>query len=182
MGTLSASAVGKGVSTMQKLDTRTLVRLAIIAAAYVALTFASMPLAYGMIQFRVSEVLTLLCFYNKRYRYALILGCFIVNLFSPLGWYDVVFGTLATAFAVYFIPKCKNIFVASLFPTLSNIIVGLELYFLFGDASLPVTVGSVMAGEFAVVTVIAVPLFLTLQKRTSFLRLIEADQNLPQGA
>ena len=56
-----------------------IVRLAIIAGLYVALTWATLPLSYGLIQFRVSEILLLLCFYRKDYIYSLVLGCFIAN-------------------------------------------------------------------------------------------------------
>ena len=51
----------------------------------------------------------------------MILGCFIANLFSPLGWYDLVFGVAATAIAVLPMFYVKNIFVAALLPVITNV-------------------------------------------------------------
>ena len=42
-------------------------RNGIIAGLYAALTLACYPFAYGMIQFRISEFLVLLCFFRKDY-------------------------------------------------------------------------------------------------------------------
>ena len=81
---------------------------AIIAAAYAALTVAVAPLSYGNIQFRFSEILLFLAFFDKRFFPGLILGCFIANLFSPMIAYDITFGTAATAIACagsYFLGK-----------------------------------------------------------------------------
>ena len=43
------------------------------------------------IQFRVSEMMNFLAFYNKKYLIAVTLGCMIANLFS-FGWIDVFVG------------------------------------------------------------------------------------------
>ena len=66
----------------------TLVRLSIVAALYVLLTIIN-PFSYNAIQFRISEFLVLLCFFRKDYSIALILGCFIANLFSSIMLYDI---------------------------------------------------------------------------------------------
>ena len=81
-------------------NVKNMTRLALVAAMYAVLTVVIAPLAFGEIQFRFSEVLVLLCFYRKDYALALIVGCFIANLFSPMGLMDIIFGTLATAAAV----------------------------------------------------------------------------------
>ena len=46
---------------------------------------------YGYYQFRVSEMMNFLAFYNKKYLIAVTLGCMIANLFS-FGWIDVFVG------------------------------------------------------------------------------------------
>ena len=74
---------------------------AILAAMYAALTAAIAPLSYGNLQFRFSEILIFLAFYDIRFIPGLVLGCAIANLFSPLGLIDVAFGTTATAIAVF---------------------------------------------------------------------------------
>ena len=45
-------------------ETRNLVRLALVAAVYAALTLALPGLSFGAVQFRFSEILVLLCFYR----------------------------------------------------------------------------------------------------------------------
>jgi uncharacterized membrane protein len=136
-----------------------LVKNAIVAALYMVLTLAIAPLAYGDVQFRISEIMLLLMLMNSAYAPGLILGCLLANLFSPLGVIDVVVGTSATALAVVFMSKTKNQIVATLWPTLFNgIIVGLELYFVF-QLPLVMSMISVAIGEFVVVTCIGLPIF-----------------------
>ncbi len=134
-------------------------RLALVAAMYVVLTIAIEPLGYGAVQFRVSEVLVLLCFYRKDYAPALILGCFIANLFSPFGLADIIFGTLATAIAVVPMYYMKNIYLAALLPIVSNgIIVGIEITVLEGTP-LWFNMLSVAFSELLIVGVIGIVIF-----------------------
>lgn len=150
-------------------ETKNLVRLALVAAVYAALTLALPGLSFGAVQFRFSEILVLLCFYRKDYSIALILGCFIANCFSPMALMDMIFGTLATAIAVIPMFYIRNIWVASLLPVVSNgIIIAIELYVCYGNEP-PVwfnmiTVG---AGELVVVTVIGCVLFKLVFERSS---------------
>ena len=71
---------------------------AVIAGLYAVLTYvaAAMNLAYGAVQFRFSEALTVLPVFTPAAVPGLALGCFIANLASPLGVVDWVFGTGAT--------------------------------------------------------------------------------------
>ena len=95
-----------------------LARISLVAALYFVCTVALAPISFGAVQFRLSEILVLLCFYKKDYCYSLILGCALANLFSPLGIYDVIFGTLATALTVIAVSHCRHLLLATLFPTL----------------------------------------------------------------
>ena len=141
-----------------------LARLALVAAMYVVMTLMIEPLSYGPIQFRVSEFLVLLCFYRKDYSISMILGCFIVNLFSPFGLYDIIFGTLATAVAVLPMYYMKNIYIASLLPVISNgVIVGIEL-FLCGEPLL-ISIGGVALGEIVSVGILGCLIFRNLFER-----------------
>ena len=102
----------------------------LIAAAYVAMTLAVSPLAYGPIQFRFSEIMVLLCFFNKKYAYGLTIGCLIANCFSPTASLDIPFGTVATLLACIGIMFSKHLAVAILFPVVSNaFIIAWELSF-----------------------------------------------------
>lgn len=151
-----------------------LVKIAIITALYVALSLAISPLTYGLIQIRFSEMLVLLCFYNKDYCYSLTLGCLLVNIFSPLGWVDVVFGTIGTILSVVGIRLLPRDYLAFIPPTLCTVLVALEFYFVMHEPFW-LSFGTIMAGEFIAVGVIGTPVFMLLSKRQEFLRLVGAD-------
>ena len=73
---------------------------ALIAAIYVVLTVAIAPFSYGAIQLRISESLSQLVVFSKKYWFPITLGVAIANIFSPLGIVDVFFGTLGTGLAL----------------------------------------------------------------------------------
>ncbi len=150
---------------MKRTNLSAFVRICVTAALYVALTLAIAPLSYGAVQFRLSEVLTLLCFYRKDYCYALILGCFISNLFSPYPL-DIIFGVASTVFSVAGMRYVKNIWAASFFPALSMVFVAWELAYV----GMPFWYSFLTAafGEIVVVTIIGVPLFKTMEKNRFF--------------
>ena len=80
-----------------------LVSGAVIAALYAALTYvaSSVGLAYGAVQFRFSEALTVLAALTPAAIPGLTIGCFLANLGSPYGIVDIVCGTLATLVAAF---------------------------------------------------------------------------------
>lgn len=159
---------------MKKGSVRSIALQAIVAALYVVLTWAIAPLSFGAVQFRFSEIIILLVFVDKRYGPAMILACALANCFSPLGIVDVIFGTTATICAVECIKRSKSLFVASLWPTVFCVFVGLELYWL---SNLPFffTTFTVMLGEFVVVTCIGYPVFKALMKNEALIKLITLD-------
>jgi uncharacterized membrane protein len=139
--------------------THRIVVTGIVAALYAALTIGLAPISYGGIQFRISEVMTLLAFINPLYIGGLTLGCFLANLASPLGIIDVIFGTFATFLSVWMMSKTTHIFVASLWPVLFNgVIIGIELWYVF-QLPLFLTMFQVAFGEFVVVSVLGVLVF-----------------------
>lgn len=146
-----------------------LTRLALVAAMYVAISLLIPGMDYGIVQFRFSEFMVLLCFYRKDYSVSMILACLIVNLFSPLGWYDIVFGTLATAISVIPMYYMKNIYLAALLPIVSNgVIVGFELHQALGYP-LWFAMGSVALSEFIIIGIIGVVIFRQLFDRLPLL-------------
>lgn len=145
-----------------------LVSTALIAAVYVVMTLAIAPLSYGMIQIRISEILVLMAFIDKRYAPGLILGCFLANCFSPFGMMDVVFGTACTAAAMWGITRhSRTLFGASLWAVLCNSFIGVELYF-FGDPLL-LSMAAVALGEFLSVSCLGYVLFRQLMKNGALL-------------
>lgn len=158
---------------MKKLSLEDLSRQAVIAALYVVATLSLPSAAYGPIQFRYSEILNLLAFYNPINAIGVTLGVFISNFWSTLGAADLIFGTLHTAIALYFVGKSKNLWMASIWPTVFAFIIGFELSVI---AHIPggflLHTATVMASEFIIMTVIAVPVFKLLQKNGAFLKSI----------
>ena len=86
---------------------------AMIAGVYAVLTLAISPIAYSEIQFRLSEIIVFLAFYNRRYIPGLTIGCIIANLFSPMGMLDIVFGTLSTIIVCIAMYLIKNRYLAA---------------------------------------------------------------------
>lgn len=159
-----------------------LVRLAAVAAIYVVLT-VFLPFTYEAVQFRIAEMLMLLCFYNKDYCVSLTLGCAIANLFSPFMLLDVPIGTAATLIAAVLMWKCPNIYVASLFPVITNaLMVGAELTYIENTPFL-LNAGFVALGEFVVVSILGVAVFrFILQRNKPFMRLIGNEKNIEKAA
>lgn len=156
---------------------------AIIAALYAVLTIGQNALLPGTasaaVQFRVAEVLCVLAIYTPAAIPGLTIGCIIANISSVtagLGFYDMIFGSLASllaALAMYGLRnvRIKNIpFLALLMPALFNgVIVGLEISIFFSDTgfsfvSFLITGGCVALGELVVLLVLGIPACLLLNK------------------
>lgn len=82
---------------MKTLTIRDYMQMALVAAIYVVLTITPPlnALAYGAYQFRVSEMLNFLAFYNRKYIWSVTIGCMIANFYS-FGLIDVFVGGLST--------------------------------------------------------------------------------------
>ncbi len=150
---------------INSLNIKKLVRGALIAALYAALTILLAPISYGPVQCRVSEALTLLPFYLPEAVPGLFIGCVFANFIGGYGLPDMVFGSLATLIAAFLTLKSRNIFVAALWPVLSNmIIIGTMLHYLI-DAPLVLTCIYVAIGELLSCYVIGVPLMKLLERK-----------------
>ncbi len=88
-----------GIAPQQWRQPAVLAQAAIIAALYVVLTFVFLPISFGMVQFRIAELLMLLCAFLPGATPGVILGCLLANILGQVGMVDIVFGTLATALA-----------------------------------------------------------------------------------
>ncbi|NLV75950.1 MAG: QueT transporter family protein [Tissierellia bacterium] len=155
------------------MNTNRLVKAGIIAALYVVLTYSLPSLAYGPLQFRFSEILTLLAYIDPFYILPLTLGCAIANIGSPFGIIDVIFGTLASFLALYCMSKTKNIYLASIWPAVFSFIIGLEIFFL---SEVPVSfflvTGQIMLSQLIVVSVIGVPIFKLVEKNDYLINML----------
>ena len=163
---------------MKKDIVKAITRNAVVAAIYFLLTFASSPIAFGQIQFRLAEALILLCFFRRDFAIGLTLGCLCANCLSTLGPWDILIGTLATLISCVGISFCKNLLVASLIPVVVNAFaIGAELHFVL-EINLWLGVGFVALGEFVCATILGYLLFSLLRKNKPFMVAIGANLNL----
>ena len=162
-----------------KINVRFLCESAVIAALYAVLTWVLAPISYGPIQFRISEILVLLVFFNPKYAYAIILGCFVANTTSTLGWYDMVFGTIATTLAVLPMLKVKRISIASIFPVISNaIIVSVELWLAFKEPGVFwFNMLTIAIGEAVVLYGLGIPFYTGLCNNDTLCEVLEIDNS-----
>ena len=149
---------------------------AVIAALYAALTYlaAAFGIAYGPIQFRFSEALTVLPIFTPAAIPGLTIGCLISNIasFNPL---DMVFGTAATLIAALLtrafmkVTFFKAPLLSLLPPVLVNAgLVGLEISIFYLDGF---TVGGFLIsalevglGQLVICYGLGLPLYFALNK------------------
>ena len=107
---------------MRKFTVRDLTFAAAVAALYAVLGYFGdiFGLTFGAVQFRFAEALTVLPFLFPAAAPGLAIGCLIVNLASPVGPLDIVFGTLATAVAAWLTMKMPRWYLAALPPIVVN--------------------------------------------------------------
>ncbi len=85
-----------------------LIKSALIAAVYTAISLIFQPLNFGPLQLRASEAVSVLVLYTPAAPWGLFLGCVITNIFSPYGLLDAVAGSLATLTAALIAQRIKN--------------------------------------------------------------------------
>ena len=166
---------------MKKPKTVTIAYAALIAALYAAATYASAAagLAYGPVQFRLSEALTVLPVLTPAAIPGLIIGCVAANIRSPYGIVDIICGTLATALAAAVTRSLRNIrlknipWLAPLPPVVFNaLIVGAEITLLSpgkaGVAAFAANAAWVGLGEFVMCYALGLPLHAALERTKLF--------------
>ena len=171
-------------------NVRFLTQAAMIAALYAVLTYAAaaVNLAYGAVQFRFSEALTVLPVFTPAAIPGLAVGCFLANLGRPLGLVDWIFGTGATLLAAVGTWMARKIQIkgvpvlAPLPPVVANVVlVGFELSCLssagtfalgnFTWAAFGASALSVGIGELVICYALGLPLLLALRKTGASQRL-----------
>lgn len=157
---------------------RSMVANAVVATIYFILTYFTASFSFLGVQVRIAEALVLLCFFRRDYTIGLTIGCIIANLISPLGMWDVLFGTLATLLSCLLVSFMRHMFIATLLPVIINgFVVGAELYFLL-EEPFWLNVGLVALGEFVAVSILGYILFMVLGKKKYFQGLILAKRNI----
>ena len=156
-------------------------KAAFIAALYVVLTELSAQFGLSgtnVIQFRLSEALTILPFFTSAAIPGLVIGCLLSNILTGAVVWDVIFGTVATllgAVVTYALRKYK--WLAPIPPILANtIIVPFVLRFAYGfeDAFWFLAL-TVFIGEFVCCGVLGMLLLFAINKRPAFIMDKQSD-------
>ncbi|MDR0883632.1 MAG: QueT transporter family protein [Oscillospiraceae bacterium] len=155
---------------------------AVIAAAYTALTLlaGALGLAWGPVQFRFSEALTILPALTPAAIPGLTIGCLLSNFFSPQGPLDLIFGTLASFLAAVLTYWTRKVtlkglpMLGALWPVLINaVVIGALITFFIPDAegtttTFFVNAGFVGLGQLVCCVIGGLPLFAALRKTPVF--------------
>lgn len=98
---------------------------AMIAAIYVVLTVIGASFAFGPVQIRFSEALTILPVFTPAAVPGVFLGCLISNIVAGALLPDIVFGSLATLIGAVFtwMLRDKNKYLAPLPPIMANTLI-----------------------------------------------------------
>ena len=108
--------------SQSRFTTRQIATAGIIAADYAVMSLCSsvFGIAYGPIQCRFSEALTVLPFFLPEAIPGLFVGCLVTNLMSTVGPLDLIFGSLATLLAALWTRRMPNKWLAPLPPVICN--------------------------------------------------------------
>ena len=153
----------KGLS--EWLTPKSLAFSGLTGAAYVVLTLIFAPLAYGPIQVRISEVLTILPYFFPGVVPGLFVGCMIANFMGGFGLLDVIFGSAATLAAALLTARMPNLWLAPLPPVVVNmVVVGVYLAFLL-DMPFLLCALYVGAGQIGACYFLGLPLGMVIEAR-----------------
>jgi uncharacterized membrane protein len=159
------------------LSTRFLVRAAMYAALYAALTL--MPglnaLAYGAVQFRVSESLLPFACIDPAAVVGLTVGTALANMGSPMFLADVVFGSLLTLVAASLMYRIGPRWYALVVPVVVNGLGVAAMLAVVLDLPFWASALWVSAGEAAVMATGGAVVLLLMQRRSDLLETIRAD-------
>ncbi len=154
---------------------------ALIAAGYAGLTYLSnaFGVAYGPIQLRLSEILTVLPVFTPAAVSGLTIGCFISNIGSFNGA-DLVFGTLATFCAAWLSralreKTVKGIPVFSFLPPIiiNALVIGFEIAVFYLDTKnylwgFLISFLQVALSQFIVCLCFGIPFYMVVKKYRIF--------------
>lgn len=150
------------------MSTRNITLIASIAAFYIILTINPLffVISFGAVQFRISEVLTVLPYLTPYAIPGLFIGTLIANFFSTNGGIDVIVGSLATLLAAWLTYKMPNHWLAPLPPVVINAIFIGSMIGLISSSieQIPIFMLYVGIGQLVVCYLLGLPFLIFLEK------------------
>lgn len=155
-------------------------RASVVAAAYFVASAVCSPIAFGPLQFRLSEALVLLAALMPEAIPGLTIGCILSNFaFSPYSLYDMLFGGLATflgAVGTYFLRK--KLPLSAIPPIIFNAFLVPVIWIIDGtDKIYIINALEILASEVVTVGVLGIPLAYALKKTFEKSGIILANGN-----
>ncbi len=156
---------------MKERKTLFMTQAAMIAAVYVVLTVMFAPIAFGQVQIRIAEALTILPVFTPAAIPGLFIGCMIGNILGGALLPDILLGSLATligAFSTYMLRR-QSKYLLILPPIIANtLIVPLILRYAYSFLlPIPVLMMTVGIGETLSCGVLGMVVYTAFQKYQS---------------
>lgn len=102
------------------MESKRIVRSALVATLYIVLCLIFQPISFGPIQVRIAEAFTVLPFLDAAYIPGLYIGVLLANMIGGLGAWDIWFGSFLTLIAAFLTWKMPNKFLAPIPPIIIN--------------------------------------------------------------
>lgn len=169
--------------TKKQKSVRFLTQSAVIAALYMVLSLPMLSVSFGIVQFRLSEALTILPFFTPAAIPGLFIGCLLTNMLgSSIGLVDIVIGSLATLIAASLSYSVrKNKWLVPLMPIVINALaIGTMLYLLgMSEVGLGVSMLFIAISETIVCYGLGMPLLFLIDHQPALKRFFYFNTHTP---
>lgn len=163
---------------------RSMVENGLIAALYFVMTIFVPAVSYQMFNFRIGEILVLLCFWRPDFGIGLTIGCLLSNFYGAAtgqtAFIDMLMGTGGTVLSVLCVSYLSPRFlIACIYPPIFNgILVGLMLYCFYdmGSVALWVEMGWVALGELTII-MLGYALWMVLKRGAWFFKTLRPTRH-----
>lgn len=147
------------------MDTRKIVRAALIASVYILLVYLFAGFSFGIFQFRPAEALTLLPMLYPEAIPALFVAVMLSNILGGLGPWDILGGSLVTLLAAWVTYRYRHTWIAYASPIVLNaLLISIYLRLIF-EVPYWLSVVGIGISEAISVLLLGIPLIRLLKRR-----------------
>ncbi len=147
------------------MDTRKIVRAALIASVYILLVYLFAGFSFGIFQFRPAEALTLLPMLYPEAIPALFVAVMLSNILGGLGPWDILGGSLVTLLAAWVTYRYRHTWIAYASPIVLNaLLISIYLRLIF-EVPYWLSVVGIGISEAISVLLLGIPLIRLVKRR-----------------